>query len=639
MALVTITNLGKSYGIRRLFHDVSLFVSEQERVALIGDNGTGKTTLLRILAGEETADSGNISTMPGISIGYLPQEVDLPDTVALHLAVMGVTPELLSAAIEMEEIERQMSGASGEKAHELGNKYAEATHKFDTLHGFDYQINAKIILLGLGFDAQDLDKPIQSLSGGQKTRAALARLLLLSPDLLLLDEPTNHLDIQACDWLQEFLQNKYQGAALIVSHDRYFLDAVVGKVVEIEYGTAFSYQGNYSAFAQQKAANIEEQQKLYKLQQKEIARIETAIQTLFSNRKFSRRDNKVKQLERIHRVKSTSEQRTIKVQAQSALRSGREVIKIDGIAKSFPDKDLFNDIDFIVARGHKIGIVGPNGSGKTTLLRIIAGRIEADCGEVIFGSNVEPVYFAQEFDHLVRERTVLEELLADAELTAGQARDLLAQFLFMGDDAFKKVEVLSGGEQCRLALAKVLANGPNLLLLDEPTNHLDIKSREALEDALKAFNGTMLVASHDRYLLDAVASEIVEIKDGAWKHYLGNYSDYRAKTKPVDSPAINERTIKRKAPIAPPKRPDSPLRAKQRLQRELSKQQKELEISIEQIEKRMHELTSELANEDNYRNGSAGELSQEYNDLSAKLESTYAAWEEVCKQTAEIELD
>jgi ATP-binding cassette, subfamily F, member 3 len=397
-----------------------------------------------------------------------------------------------------------MAEASGDDAHVLGSRYAEVSHRFDTLGGFSYQVQAKAILLGLGFEETELDKPVQSLSGGQKTRAALARLLLLAPDVLLLDEPTNHLDIQATDWLETFLREKYQGAALIVSHDRYFLDRVVSKVMEIEDGIVSTYPGNYSAFARLKAERIEEQRKLFQQQKKEIARLEEAIQTLFSHRKFSRRDSKVKELERIEKVDRVRDQRTISAHLSTAARSGREVLRLSGLAKSYPGQDLFSGLDLVALRGRKIGIVGPNGSGKTTLLKIIADREAADAGEVAFGHRVQPVYFAQEFDHLVPTRTVLEELLADADLTSMQARDLLAQFLFIGDDAFKKVEVLSGGELCRLALAKVVANAPNLLLLDEPTNHLDIRSREALEDALRAFTGTILVASHDRYLLDAI---------------------------------------------------------------------------------------------------------------------------------------
>lgn len=632
MAVITLSNIKKSFGKRDLFEDVSFFINERERAALIGANGTGKTTLLRIICGDSRADSGTVNIEPGLKIGYLPQEVDLPEVASLYLAVVGVTPELLACASELEILQKEMAKATGEQEHILGAHYAEVSHKFDSMHGFDYQIKAKAILSGLGFEENDFDIPVRSLSGGQKTRAALARLLLFEPDLLLLDEPTNHLDITACEWLQSFLVEKYMGATLIVSHDRYFLDQVVSKVVELEGGTTATYKGNYSAFARQKAARIEEQRKIYKEQKKEIERIEKAIQTLFSDRKFSRRDAKVKQLERIQRVSQAREAQTVKIRVNESIRSGREVVRLNKLSKGFPGKQLFNQVNYVAERGRKIGIVGPNGSGKTTLLKIIAEREIADSGEVILGHNVKPVYFAQEFDHLVQSRTVLEELLADADLNAPEARDLLAKFLFMGDDSFKLVEVLSGGEMCRLALAKVLAKNPNLLILDEPTNHLDIASREALEDALRSFAGTIITSSHDRYLLDAIADEIVEIKDCNFSTFLGNYSDYREKT--WQQQAVIEA---QKQAEAPKQRTISTLRELERAQRDLTKQQKQKEEEIHTVESKMAELSKALSDEENYRNGTIKDLTIEYDGLSAKLESLYSEWEQTCEKLAETE--
>ena len=306
MAIVTLSNVKKSFGNLDLFEDVSFLVNEQERVALIGANGSGKTTLLRMICGQMSPDSGSISITPATTIGYLPQEVDLPGSAELLLAVIGVTDELLACATELFELQRRMASAGGDHAHGLGSHYAELSHYFDNLGGFDYHVRGRAILLGLGFDESEFNKPIQALSGGQKTRAALARLLLLSPDILVLDEPTNHLDIQACEWLQEFLLTRYHGAALIVSHDRYFMDQVVSRIIEIDGGTLCSYKGNYSEFASQKSAIVEERRKLFRQQQKEIVKLESAIQTLFSHRKFSRRDSKVKQLERIQRVGQVS---------------------------------------------------------------------------------------------------------------------------------------------------------------------------------------------------------------------------------------------------------------------------------------------------------------------------------------------
>ncbi len=634
MPLITVSGLGKSYGTHDLFYDVSFGVGETERIALIGANGSGKTTLLRIISGEEEADSGSVHIEQGCTVGYLPQEVDLPEIAELHLAVMGVTPELLACASELRVLEKQMASASAEHAHGIGVRLAEVSHKFDGLHGFDYSAQAKGILLGLGFDEADLDKPVRTLSGGQKTRAALARLLLLSPDLLLLDEPTNHLDIRACDWLSEFLNNRYNGAALIVSHDRYFLDSVVSKVVEIENATLSSYPGNYSNYAKMKAQKAEELRKVYKEQQKEIKRIEEAIQTLFSHRKFTRRDSKVRQLERIKRIEDVSSQRTISAHFTQVIRSGREVVRLSKLSKGYSEKCLFEELSLAVERGQKVGIVGPNGSGKSTLLKIVAGLIGADSGEVVYGHNVEPVYFAQEFDHMVKSRTVLGELLADADLTSRDARNLLAQFLFMGDDAFKLVEVLSGGEQCRLALAKVLAQSPNLLLLDEPTNHLDIRSREALEDALRAYSGTILMASHDRYLLDSVADVILEIADGGWEVFLGNYTSYREKI--LMRQPLDEITARPNVAKTVP-RPQSQLREMEKQLRTLIKTRDNLETDIERLEKEVAELTAALGDPDTYRDGAARDLTLDYDQASAKLHQLYAEWEIACEEISQTQ--
>ncbi len=633
MPVVTISNLAKSYGTQDLFQDVSLTIADSERVALIGANGSGKTTLLRIICGEEAPDAGSINIEQGVTLGYLPQEVDLPLVAELHLAVMGVTPELLECASEMRSIEKRLHEATGEQAQALGARYGEISHRFDTLNGFDYLMKARAILLGLGFEEAELEQPVRTLSGGQKTRTALARLLLLSPDLLLLDEPTNHLDIRACDWLQEFLNTRYDGAALIVSHDRYFMDGVVSRVLEIDNLSVSSYPGNYSKFARLKAERIEEQRKLFKEQKKEIARLEEAIQTLFSHRKFSRRDSKVKQLERMKRVELTSERRGMSAHFKDAVRSGRKVLSLANLSKNYPGKDLFSDLNLLIERGTKLGIVGPNGSGKSTLLKVIAGLVTADSGEIILGHNVQPVYFAQEFDHLVRSRSVIEELLADSDISSLQARNLLAQFLFFGDDAFKLVEVLSGGEQCRLALAKILAQSPNLLLLDEPTNHLDIRSREALEDALRAFNGTLVVASHDRYLLDTVADEILEISDGKWARYPCRYSEYREKTLAARQPEPEEKP----ATSAPVPRPVSSLRETERLLRELTRKHADLEKAIEELEQKAQAITIALGAPESYRDGSAKELSSAYEETSAELHRAYDEWERLGEEIAKTE--
>ncbi len=637
MAIISVSNLSKSFGNRDLFLDIGFSVDDRERVALIGPNGCGKTTILKILAGQVELDSGAVHRIQGLSIGYLAQDVESDSQVLLLHYTVGITPELLECAERLYNIEQGNLHNAGDA--DYATEYADLTHKFEDIGGFELQAGAMTILAGLGFDESDLYKPVQLLSGGQKVRAALSRLLLESPLLLLLDEPTNHLDIQVCEWLQDYIANRYQGTALIVSHDRYFLDRVVTRVIEMDNGVIVSWPGAYTAYAAAKEARLEEQRKLYKTQQKEIARIEEAIQTLFSHRKFTRRDSKVKQLEKIQRVKVSGPQKSISAGFKAADRSGAMVLKLDELSKGFGEKKLFDSVDYVMDRGKKVGVVGPNGSGKTTLLKIIAGLENPDSGHVEIGHKVSFVYFAQEFAGLTPDNSVIDELLSDSEITAQQARDLLAQFLFMGDDAFKPVHVLSGGEKCRLALAKAIAGAPNLLILDEPTNHLDIASRETLENALLEFNGSVITASHDRYLLDRVTNEIVEIADGKFVKYLGNYTEYRSKKAgedtPVDLPMLDKRG-KQIAP-PPPKRPMSTLRELEKQAREIGKRIEEIEQDIHKTETRQAFLTEALANEETYRDGSAKELSAEYNSLDIHLKELYSEWETLGETHAEME--
>ncbi|MFQ3549203.1 MAG: ABC-F family ATP-binding cassette domain-containing protein [Armatimonadota bacterium] len=635
MAVLTVSGIKKSFGKKDLFEDITFTLNDKDRVAIIGDNGTGKTTLLRIIMGEVKQTSGSIILEKGISIGYLPQEIDLNLTKSLLKVVSCVNDKLTEISCDIEKIESKIASANHEDAEKLAVKLSDLNHLFADYGGYDYEVQAKVILLGLGFNESDFDKPLNQFSGGQKTRAALARLLLMSPDILLLDEPTNHLDITACEWLQEFLNERFQGSAIIVSHDRYFMDAVVNKIVELENGLVNIYPGNYTSYSKFKAQKVEEQKKQYKAQQKEIARLESAIQTLFSHRKFSRRDSKVKQLEKIEKISNISQKKTIKANLQAGNRSGRNVVKLESLSKSYPDKNLFADVKYIFERGTKTGIIGPNGSGKTTLLKIIAGMLTPDEGEVIMGHNVNYVYFAQEFDHIDQNNSVLEELLAESDISSKEARDLLAEFLFMGDDAFKPVAVLSGGEMCRLALAKVMAENPNLLLLDEPTNHLDISSREALEDSIKLYKGTVITASHDRYFLDAVCDNIIEIKDGDFKYYPGNYTEYKSRSTSVDE-AVNPEISNKNEQLSK-ERVYSPLKQQKKRLTELQSARKKIEEDIVVYEDKINELTIALGDETNYKDGNAKELTEEYNKYAELLNCAYLEWEILCDEISSVE--
>ncbi|MBP5093846.1 MAG: ABC-F family ATP-binding cassette domain-containing protein [Abditibacteriota bacterium] len=629
MAVLTVSGLKKSYGTQDLFADASFLIEAGERVALIGANGTGKSTLLKIICGEETADGGIVRVETG-NVGYLPQEPDLPDASKLQPAVCGLTPELLRLAEELDRLEKRI--AENPDDGEAAAKMAETSHAFDTLDGFMYRDKAKAVLSGLGFSDEEMNQTVSTLSGGQKTRAALARILLTEPDFLILDEPTNHLDIEACTWLQDYLRTRYGGAALIVSHDRYFMDRVVTRVLEIDGGKLTAYRGGYSEYAKTKRERIEEQRRLYKAQQKEIARLEAAIQTLFSHRKFSRRDSKIKQLERIERISKTTEAKGIRAEFKQGVRSGKDVIRLSHISKRFGNKVLFSDVTGLVTRGSRVGVVGPNGSGKTTMLRIIADEENPTEGVVTIGHNVHMIYYAQQFEDMDPDNTVLEELVSGTDVSTKEARDLLASFLFMGDDAFKTVSVLSGGERSRLSLAKILAGKPNLLLLDEPTNHLDIVSREALEDALSRFDGTLVAVSHDRYFLDAVCGEIAEIKDGKFTTYLGNYSRYFEKTMYAESEAKREeRGAEKKT------RPMSSLREKERVLREMNKRRKGIEEEIETLEAETETLGAALCDEENYKTGKIKEIKARYDELLSKTEKLYSEWEKLCEDIAETE--
>lgn len=628
VAVLTIRGLEKSFGGQDVFHNVNLLVNGREKVALIGPNGCGKTTLMRILAGLETPDAGSVYILPGSTVGYLEQQPELEPDACAWEAAAGISPELLRLFIDVDRLGRALE--RGDAPVEAAHRYAEQAAHLHALGGDDLRARAEAYLGALGFDQRDLETPCPALSGGQRTRVALVRLLLQSPDILLLDEPTNHVDIQGCEWLQEFLCERFPGAAIIVSHDRYFLDAVVSRVLEMSPAGVDSYTGNYSAYAAGRAERDAQRRKQYELQQREIARIEQAIQQLFSQRKFSLRDSKVKQLERIQRVQRVSRQRTMAPHMESVMRSGREVLVLDALGHAFGSLRLFANVNYVLERGRKIGIVGPNGSGKSTFLRICAGLLEPGQGSVIPGVKVQPVYFAQQFEHLDSRATVLEELLKDADLDAHQARDLLGRMLFSGDDVFKRVEVLSGGELCRLALAKVLAARPNLLLLDEPTNHLDIASREALEEALKRSDATMLIASHDRYLLDAVADGIMEIDNGAWRVSDGNYTDYRRSRRPDAAGATPAAK-----PVSASPRPYT--RAARQQARQLKQRQRELEDHIAALEAQRDTLTARLQDEQTYKDGEGAEAARAFDAVEQQLSALLQEWEQVSERLLETQ--
>jgi ATP-binding cassette subfamily F protein 3 len=662
MSVVVVSNVQKEFieGVP-LFRDVAFAMGAGEKVALIGANGTGKTTLLRMIAGLETPDGGSVYLHPHVTVGYLAQDADLPEAEMALIAVSRVTAELREAAEELERL-NAMTNDQCPTSNEGHEQYVKAHDRFEHLGGYDYERRAAEMLCHLGFRVEELQKPVRVLSGGQKTRAALARLLLTEPDLLLLDEPTNHLDINACEWLQEFLRG-YKGAALIVSHDRYFMDQVVTKVITLAHGQTVTFDGNYSQTAAKRAALRETQQKHYELQQREIERMEEMITRLrvwagsggSGGKLWKQVFSKEKALEKlkVQQVeKPKSDPRPMKLNATAKVRGGNEVLQIKELKKQFPMSNSqcpINDgsighwtLDIghlLILRGQRVGIVGPNGSGKTTLLKMIVGIEPLTAGNVRIGANITPAYFAQDFSYLRPDLTVLEEFVDGTDLKVKEARNLLAKYLFTGEDVFKPVGVLSGGEKCRLALGKLLLWQPNLLLLDEPTNHLDIVSREVLEDALRDFDGTMLMASHDRYFLDALTTRIVEIKNGAARTFDGNYSQYRAviareaqtSTQDVRRNTQDTTRITQPARGAMERRQ----RAAERAQRANLRQRiKEVEDEIALLETQLSVVSASLAKPDTYRSGDAKQATKDYETFTRRLNELYQEWEDLMEESS-----
>jgi ATP-binding cassette subfamily F protein 3 len=630
MALLTLADVHKEFGTQSVLEGATFFVDTGRKVALIGANGTGKTTLLRMIAGLERPDSGSVSLDPGARVGYLPQEPLVEEEGSVFEAARLPSRELKETWAELQRLEAELDGADEGRLEELVEAHGEAHHRFDALGGYGCEGRAREVLGGLGFLEADWEKPVRVLSGGEKTRLALAQILILEPDLLLLDEPTNHVDLEACEWLQEYLL-RYPGAALIVSHDRYFLDHVVTHVVELENKKAASYTGNYRAFAEKKALLRAQQAEQYRLQQREIQRLEEVAQRLFSHRKFNSWRSRLKMIDRLEKVeKPREDQRKLRVQTAPALQSYQEVLDARGLSRCIDGRMLFENLSFSLYRGDRMGIIGPNGSGKTTLLKIVVGEGKPDAGRSVMGGNVRARYFSQDLADLNPENTVLEELLESVELTLKECCDLLGRFLLGSDALEKSVAVLSGGERCRLAMAKLFAERPNLLILDEPTNHLDIASREALEEALQAFPGTILFASHDRYFLDAVATRLLELKDGRTRLFDGGYTRYReataAPSRPLPPKAgarpAGGRPGTKTAPPVNGRRKDSPKKRLAQVEREIGA-----------VETRLAEVTGVLSNPAGHAGVHLGDVSREYDTLSQRLQELYGEWEILAGET------
>jgi len=526
--LFRLSDVHKSYGVQDVLRGASLQINAGEHVGLVGRNGAGKSTVFRLVAGDETADRGDVVRSKSVRLGLLAQHIKFESASTVHESALSAFGHLQQIEHEMHDLEHRMAEATDD-LEKILERYSDLQHEFEREGGFEYAAKAEAILQGLGFDRDTWSMETEKLSGGQQNRLGLARLLLAAPDVLLLDEPTNHLDVTAVEWLEEFLKD-YPSAYVIISHDRYFLDRTCRRIIELEYGRATSYTGNYSDFLVERDERREAQQRAYDNQQQLIAKTQEFIRRNLAGQKTKQAKSRRKMLERLDRIDAVSvDQSAGDFRLQAIERTGNHVLTVTEASIGYGDNVLASDISFILRRGECLGIIGPNGSGKTTFLRTILKKIDPLAGEVRWGTKVQIGYYAQQLDDLDDRNEIIMELrlVAPANATAGELRSFLAKFLFTGDDVYKHVRDLSGGEKGRLALAKLIYSRVNVLVLDEPTNHLDIPSREALEEALSAYEGTIITISHDRYFLDKVATQILALNGaGAAEHYDGDYTEY-----------------------------------------------------------------------------------------------------------------
>lgn len=634
--ILNATNISKSFGSNEIIKDANFLVNEHEKVAIVGVNGAGKTTLLKILTGEEHADSGNVILAKDAKLGYLRQINNVDSTLSIIDELYTVIEHILNMEKRMLEMQEQMQHLSGEALEELYSSYTALTHSYELIDGYAAKSKVIGILKGLGFDENDFGRKINTLSGGQKTRVFLAKLLLEEPDIILLDEPTNHLDLRSIEWLESYLLN-YKGAVIIVSHDRYFLDKIVSKVIDIENAEVQMYSGNYSDFSAKKQMLLDAKMKEYLNQQQEIKHQEAVITKLkqFNREKsIKRAESRQKQLEKIDRVEAPiTHIENMKLSLDISKESGKDVLTVHNLAKSFDEKHLFSNINFEIKKGERVAIIGDNGTGKTTLLKIINGLLSPDTGEVIYGSNVSIAYYDQEHQVLHMDKTLFDEI-SDTypDMSNTQIRNILAAFLFTGEDVFKKIGDLSGGERGRVSLVKLMLSKANFLLLDEPTNHLDILSKDVLESALNSFPGTICYVSHDRYFINKTATRILDLTGNRLLNYIGNYDYYIEKREAVESAAnLSNNNIEEKpAEISDSKQEWIENKNAQAQKKKITNALNKCEKEIEKIEEKLGLIDEEFANPEISSNvGKLMELQKEKTALEEKLEKLMNEWEEL----------
>ncbi|AEV67251.1 ABC-F family ATP-binding cassette domain-containing protein [Acetivibrio clariflavus] len=635
MILLGCNNISISFGTRQILKDVTFSVQDTDKIGIVGVNGAGKSTLFKIITSGYIPDSGEIYLAKGCKIGYLAQNSELESSNTILEEVLTAFSHLIRMEERIKELEKLISTEKDEeKLSSYMKEYSNLSDNFSRNGGYEYNSRSRGILKGLGFREEEFELKVSSLSGGQKTRLAMAKLLTEEPDLLLLDEPTNHLDIDAVEWLEDFLIS-YKKGVMIISHDRFFLDRITNKTLEIENCECKLYNGNYTKFVQQKEQDREIQQKHYELQQKEIARMEAFIE---QQRRWNRERNiiaaesRMKAIERMEKVDKPNDlPEKIKIDFKVTIQSGNEVLTVDKLSKEYPGRPLFNNLSFKVMKRERVFILGPNGCGKSTLLKILTGKIKDYSGSFKFGHNTTEAYYDQEHSDLSLNNTVIDELIEVSDnLSLTEIRNALAMFLFKGDDVFKEIGTLSGGEKGRISLLKIMLSGANVLILDEPTNHLDISSREVLERALLDYEGTLVIVSHDRYFIDKIATRIIELGNDFYIDYKGNYSEFK-QYKARLAPELKTASVTEKVSAA--KLSHIATKEEKARRRKLEKQYAETENEIQRLESSIENIKAEMQSEDILSDHvKLNELHNKQLEMEKRLEELYELWETLAMQ-------
>ena len=628
MIILSAQHIAKSFGVNAVLRDVSLTVQQGDRIGLVGVNGCGKSTLMRILAGLDAQDGGEISLVRGLRVGYLAQQNMVTSGETVWNELQKVYEQVFAMEKKLRELEDEMAHAhtDAQRFAQLSADYDRLTQRFEEADGYSWKSMVSGVLNGLGFKPAQYDQCVDSLSGGEQTRLCLARLLLQKPDLLLLDEPTNHLDMETLQWLENYLA-AYKGSVLVISHDRYFLDHVCTGIVEILMGSSEQYNGNYTRYIAQRQERFESRMRAYEIQQKEIERQQAIIARyrMFNREKSIRAaESREKALDRMEKLEKPVDERAIRFSFETRRRTGEDVLQLTEMSKSFGEKHLFHDLTLRVRAGDRVALIGPNGVGKSTLIKIIVGEEQPDTGFIRYGSNVDIGYYDQHQSTLHADKTVLDEIWDRfPQMEQSNVRGALGMFLFTGDDVFKPIHTLSGGEKGRVALTALMLRKDNLLLLDEPTNHLDMDSREVLEDALADFGGTIITVSHDRYFINRIANRIIEMQPDGVTEYIGNYDDYiERKNRPV---AVEAEAGKTKTELEKEKRREKLSRQALR-QLKIRAQEAEKAVGVKEAE--IAELEAQMADPSLYSDAQkSADVQRAYQKAQQALQTLYEQWE------------